>query len=160
MRLYILFHHVYHVYVSTFFALFHHTFVCLCIQGTDAISPWCMFMYPCFRSISPYFRMFMYPRYWHYFTILICYVSMLSLYFTIFSYVYVSKVLTLFHHIFFCMFMFPRFRSISPYFRMFMYPRYWRYFTILICYVSMLSLYFTIFSYVYVSKVLALFHHI
>ena len=65
-----------------------------------------------FRSISPYFRMFMYPRYWRYFTILIClciqgtgtispyiqiiyvYVSMLSLYFTIsFLYVYVSMFL-------------------------------------------------------------------
>jgi hypothetical protein len=109
MRLYILFHHVYHVYVSTFFALFHHTFVCLCIQGTDAISPWCMFMFPRF-----------------------------SLYFTIFSYVYVSKVLTLFHHT--DMLCIQGTGTISPYIQ------------IIYVYVSMLSLYFTIsFLYVYVS---------
>jgi hypothetical protein len=74
---------------------------------------------------------------------------MLSLYFTILSYVYVSKVLALFHHT-----------------DMFMYPRYWHYFTIytnhiclcihafalfhhiffLYVYVSMLSFYFTIYT--------------
>jgi hypothetical protein len=59
----------------------------------------------------------------------VCYVSMFSLYFTIFWYVYVSKVLTLFHHTI-CIFMYPCVYSISPYF--------W---------------------YVYVSKLLALFHY-
>jgi hypothetical protein len=167
MRLYILFHHVYHVYVSMFslyftilsyvyvskvltlfhhdvclcihaFALFHHIFICLCFQGTSTISPYWYVMYPCFLSISPYFRMFMFPRYSHYFTISFCMFMFprFSLYFTILSYVYVSKVLTLFHDT-----------------DMFMYPSYSHYFNIfLYVYVSMFSLYFTIsFLYVYVS---------
>ena len=137
MRLYILFHHVYHVYVSTFFALFHHIFICLCIQGTDAISPYWyvyvskvlalfhhiyksyMFMYPCFRSISPYlFCMFMYP----------CFHS-ISPYILI-IYVYVSKLPALFHHTCY-VFMFPCFCTISPYILIIyvMYPYYSHYFT-------------------------------
>jgi hypothetical protein len=166
MRLYILFHHVYHVYVSTFFALFHHTFVCLCIQGTDAISPWCMFMYPRF-----------------------------SLYFTIFSYVYVSKVLTLFHHTdMLCIHAFALFHhtfvclciqgtgTISPYLFLYVYVSmlsfYFAIYTNHIClciqitgtispymlcvYVSMFLYYFTIYinHICYVSILLTLFHHI
>jgi hypothetical protein len=114
-----------------------------------------------FRSISPYFRMFMYPRYWRYFTMMYVYVSTFSLYFTIFSYVYVSKVLTLFHHTdMLCIHAFALFHhtfvclciqgtgTISPYlFCMFMYP----------CFHS-ISPYILV-IYVYVSKLPALFHH-
>jgi hypothetical protein len=100
-------------------------------------------MFPCFHSISPYFYVYVskLPTLFHH--IVYVYVSMISLYFTIYSYVYVSKLPTLFHHTI-CIFMFPCFYSISPYFRMFMFPNYLHYFTILICYVSKLSLYFTI----------------
>ena len=140
----------------------------------------CMFMYPCFLSISPYcyvyvskvltlfhhtivyyvsklFILFlMCQDFLLYFTILICYVSKLFilflmcqnflLYFIIsIMYVYVSafvyyftvhinraryvSILICYFTIHYCMFMYPCFLSISPY------------------------------CYVYVSKVLTLFHH-
>ena len=103
MRVYILFHHVFRVYVSMI-SLYFTIFLCLCIQVTDTISP---------------------LLFWY------VYVSMISLYFTIFSYVYVSKLLTLFHHT-------------------------------LCVYVSMFLFYFTIYinHICYVSKLLTLFHHI
>ena len=123
-----LFHHIC-VCLCIHIVLFHHTFVCLCFH-TNAISPYWYVMFPCVHSISPYFRMFMYPNYLHYFTI--------------------SCVCLCFH-----------IYTISPCILIVrvMYP-YKCYFTILICYVSMCSFYFTILSYVYVSKLLTLFHHI
>ena len=90
-----------YVYVSKLLALFHHTSVCLCIHVFSLFHHiyymfmypsylhyftilFCIFMYPCFYSISPYFwyvyvskllalfhytDMFMYPSFWLYFTI-------------------------------------------------------------------------------------------
>jgi hypothetical protein len=117
--------YAYRIYYFTMFV------VCLCIQAFGSISPYeCMFMYPCFLSISPYL-LYVYVSklltLFHH-TILYIYVSMLLLYFTIllvclciqvtctislYRYVYVSKLLALFHHIV-CMFMYPHLCTISP----------------------------------------------
>ena len=144
------------------FALFHHTFVCLCIQGTCTISPYCVYLCIHAFALFHHISMFMYPSYLHYFTILLYvyvstfmyyftvhinrarYVSILICYFTIhLKYVYVSMFL-LYFTIFLCLCIQATY-TISPYYYVFMYP----------CFHS-ISPYF----YVYVSKLLALFHHI
>ena len=140
MRLYILFHHVVmfmypcvysispycYVYVSKLLALFHHVYVmypcfslyftillCLCIQVTDTISPYYLYIYVSMRLL--------------YFTILLCYVSKLLALFhytdmlciqTTYTispcdHVYVSMFLFYFT-ISLCMFMCPHLCTISP----------------------------------------------
>ena len=111
-------------YVSKLLTLFHHTICMFMYPCVRSISPYFhMFMYPCLCSISPccmlcvhvftlfhHTNMFMYPSYWHYFTIQLCvYVSMFLYYFTIYinHICYVSILLTLFHHINCYMFMYP-----------------------------------------------------
>jgi hypothetical protein len=119
-----------HVMYPNYLHYFTISCVCLCFH-IYTISP-------CILIVRV-----MYP-YKCYFTILICYVSMCLLYFTILSYVYVSKLLTLFHHIL-CMFMYPHLY----------------YFTIYInhiCYVSIQMLFHH--TFVLCFHVFVLFHHI
>ena len=139
------------------YTLFHHV-VMLCIHA-----------FTLFHHIS----MFMYPSYQHYFTILICLCFQ-----AFYSVSYVSELFTLFHHIFLCMFMYPYY---SHYFTVHInraryVSMFWYYFTIhfLYVYLSMISLYFTIFLCLCIQvtytispyvmclciHVLVLFHHI
>ena len=79
-----------YVYVSKVLTLFHHTVCILCIQAFYPVS-----------YVSGLFTLFHYT--------LCVYVSMFLFYFTIYinHICYVSKLLTLFHHINFHMFMYP-----------------------------------------------------
>jgi hypothetical protein len=147
-KLLALFHHTRYVYVSMFSLYFTIFIICLCIQVTYTISPY-YFVYLCIHAFTLFhhiFGMFMYPSYLHYFTIQIClciqafgsispyrlyvYVSTFMYYFT----VHINRaryvsILICYFTIQISMFMYPCVHSISPYY------------------------------YVYVSKVLTLFHH-
>ena len=138
-------------------SLYFTILLCLCFQVTCTISLYCMLCVQAFYPVSYvselftlFHHIFMYvyvSAFVYYFTVHINrarYVSILICYFTIqismfmypcvhsispYCYVYVSKVLTLFHHTY--VFMYPCFCSISPYILIIyvMYPNYSHYFT-------------------------------
>ena len=155
MRMYILFHHVFVLciqafypvsYVSELFTLFHHCsyiyvsmlllyftiLLCLCIQVTCTISLYCMlcvqafypvsyvselftlfpilfciFMCPCFYSISPYCYVYVSKL-----LALFHYTDMLCIQ-AFYPVSYVSGLFTLFHHIFYVCLCVQAFYSVS-----------------------------------------------
>ena len=108
---------MYLCYVSKLFILF-----LMCQNFLLYFTTICIFMFPCFYSISPYFYVYVSKllALFHY-TVCLCFQAFYPV-------SYVSELFTLFHHTILYI-MFPCFHSISPY------------------------------LYVYVSKLLALFHY-